>query len=189
MKYLKLLPVSTCLIWIAMSLPQSTIAQCELVKGNIENVRSSAMQVLVLSDTLEVFVHTVTGTKQYRKARANTRKAQIYSGEILASTYRAVSTAVEARKRAGTCGVSDVEKYLGDALIYAEKARDQAEQAFGYAKRAYSSRSVQTMQNYLQKSLAALEEAQKAATSVAYAASEAHFSQTDAAIVAAGKGR
>lgn len=188
MKYLKLLPAGTCLIGILILFPLNAAGQCELVKRDIENVRSDAMEVLKLSDTLEVFVRTVNKTKQYRTARSNTRKAQIYSGEILAATYRAVSTTTQAQERAGACGIADVEGYLSDASGYAEKARDQAEQAFGYAKRAYASRSVETMQKYLQKSLIAIKEAQKAASSAAYAASDAHFSRTRESIVSAGKG-
>jgi hypothetical protein len=186
----KLLPVSTCYIWLVLLIPFNAQSQCEFIIRDIENVRSNAMEVLRLSDTLEVFVSAVEKTRQYGTARSNTRKAQIYSGEILAATYRAVAMATEAQQRVGACGIEEMEGSVANAASYAFRAQDLADEAFTYAKRAYGSRNLETIQKYLQKSLEATREAQKAATSLAHAASEAHFSMKPSpeAIVAAGKG-
>ncbi len=168
--------------------PLTSVGQCELIKRDIENVRSTAIEVLQLSDTLEVFVSAVGRTNQYQTARSNTRKAQIYAGEILAAAYRATGIAAEARQRAETCGATDVEGYLSSAAGSAEKVKDLADQAFGYAKRAYASRSLSGMQNYLKKALISIREAEVAASAAAYAASEAHFCTTAEVLVAGGKG-
>ncbi len=185
---MKLLQVGPCLICLILLGPLVSSGQCELIKRDIENVRSTAVEVLQLSDTLEVFVSAVGRTKQYRTARSNTRKAQIYSGEILAAAYRAVATVAEARQRAETCGAADVERHLSHAAGSAEKVRDLADQAFGYAKRAYASRSLAGMQTYLKKALTTIREAEVAASAAAFAASEAHFSTSPEVLVAAGKG-
>ena len=176
MKTITLLQLGRCLICFILLSPLSASGQCELIKRDIENVRSTAIEVLQLSDTLEVFVSAVDRTRQYRTARSNTRKAQIYSGEILAAAYRAVARTAEARQRAENCGIADIDRYLTKAAGSAEKVKDLADRAFGYSKRAYASRSLSGMQNYLQKALAAIREAESAASATAYAASEAHFS-------------
>jgi len=188
MKPITLLQLGRCLICFILLSPLPASAQCELIKRDIENVRSTAIEVLQLSDTLEVFVSTVERTRQYRTARSNTRKAQIYSGEILAAAYRAVARTAEARRRSENCGAADIERYLSIAAGSAEKVKDLADQAFGYSKRAYASRSLAGMQNYLQKALAAIREAESAASATAHAASEAHFSTTRKVLVAGGKG-
>ena len=180
--------MGTCLIWGLLWIPPHAQAQCDFIKRDIESVRNNAIVVLKLSDTLEVFVSTVERTRQYSAARSNTRKAQIYSGEILAAAYRAVAATTEAQQRAEDCGISGVEGSLISAASYASEAREFADQAFAYAKQAYASRNLETIQNYLQKSLAATRESQKAARLLAYEASEAHFCATPQAVVAAGKG-
>jgi len=188
MKRIILLQSGRCLICFILLIPLSAPGQCELIKRDIENVRSSANEVLQLSDTLEVFVSAVDRTRQYLTARSITRKAQIYSGEILAAAYRAATRTAEARQRAESCGAADIDRYLSKAAESVEKVKDLAEIAFGYSKRAYASRSLAGMQNYLQKGLAAIREAESAASAAAYAASEAHFSTSREALVAAGKG-
>lgn len=188
MKQIKLLQVGPFLICLILLSPLASLGQCELIKSDIENVRSSAIEVLQLTDTLEVFVKAVGRTKQYRTARSNSRKAQIYSGEILAAAYRAVAKVAEARQRAEACGAADVQRYLSNAAGSADKVRDLADQAFGYSKRAYASRSLSGMRSYLQKALTTIRGAESAASAAAYAASEAHFSISEEAIVAAGKG-
>lgn len=170
-------------------MPWFSAGQCDLIKKDIENVRTTATEVLQLTDTLVVFVSTVSRTKHYRTARSNTRKAQIYSGEILAAAYRAEAVAAEARQRAELCGKEDVEGYLSRAAGSSEKVRNLADQAFGYAKKAYASRSLAGMQNYLQKAVIAIREAESAAGAVAYAASQAHFcTSPKEVLVAAGEG-
>jgi len=188
MKPISLLQLGRCLICFILLSPLSASAQCELIKRDIENVRSTAIEVLQLSDTLEVFVSSVKRTRQYRTARSNSRKAQIYSGEILAAAYRAVARTSEARRRAENCGTADIERFLSIAAENAEKVKDLADQAFGFSKRAYASRSLTGMQNYLQKALGAIREAESAANATAYAASEAHFCTSREVLVAAGKG-
>jgi hypothetical protein len=188
MKINNRLQAGTILALLLLLIPVRTSAQCELLKRDIEDVRSYAMEMLKISDTLEVFANNVSGTQKYQTARSNARKAQIYSGEILAATYQVVLTAAEAQQRAEACGIEGVSGFLSDAGSHATKARDLAEQAFAYAKRAYGSRSLATMQSHLQKSMNAVREARKAAGSVAYAASDAHFCCSPEDLAAAGKG-
>jgi hypothetical protein len=188
MKPITQLQLGWCLTCLILLSPLSASGQCELIKRDIENVRSTAVEVLQLTDTLEVFVSAVGRTKQYQTARSNTRKAQIYSGEILAAAYRAVARAAEARKRAENCGAVDVDRYLSNAAVHAERVKNMADQAFGYSKRAYASRSLAGMQNYLQKALDAIHQAESAASATADAASEAHFCTSQEVLVAAGKG-
>jgi hypothetical protein len=178
-----------CLFWALLSIPAPASAQCELLQRDIEEVRTYALEVLRVSDTLEVFAHKISSAHNYSAARAHARKAQIYSGEILAATYKAVSMAAEAQQRAELCGTPGVGEYLSKASEEASQARDLADQAFGYAKRAYATRSLETMKSLLEQSVNAVHKAQNAATSVAAAASEAHYCCSPTDLAVAGQGR
>ncbi len=175
-----------CLLGILLLSHARGTAQCEFLKSDIEDVRSNAMEVLRISDTLETFAIRTTN---YRSARSNSRKAQIYAGEILAATYRISTRAAEARQRAERCGVEGAAQYLSGADRYAERAKTLADKAFGLAKKAYASRNLSTIQRYLNESVTTAREARKAAILVAQQASEAHFCcGGQEIVVAAGRG-
>ena len=189
MKRNTILRACACLFWAVVCIPVSVSAQCELLKRDIQDVRSYALEVLKISDTLEVFAMKISTAQNYSSARSNARRAQIYSGEILAATYQVVSLSDEALKRAELCGVPGAGEHLSRAGEQASQARDLADQAFGYAKRAYATRNLGTMKSLLEKAISAVHEARTAASSVAVSASEAHFCCTPEDIAAAGQGR
>ena len=175
------MPYSGSIQWIICFLTVSFLSltsvsgQCEFLQSDIEQVRSEAMEVLRVSDTLVVFIDRVSESNNYRLARSSSRRTQIYSGEILAAAYRIALRTDEAYQRALACEVQGAVGHLVKANSYAAEVRELSDQAFAYAKKAYASRNLATIKRYLNQSLLAAQMARKAAIRVAEEASGAHF--------------
>ena len=166
--------------WILVVLltPLFGQAQCEIFKSEISEVEVEMRAVHRLVDSLKTFAESAAYGDRYLSAREDARKTMLLTGQALAFAYDAASVAAEAQYHSGICGIDAVKSAAIDAEDFSTSARDQMEEAYTLAKKAYGMRKLGNIHYYMRKSLTASREAEKLAQSAVYAASDSFRSCT-----------
>ena len=156
--------------------PFIAAAQCEIFKSEMGDVQQQMEQVHKLTDSLTTYAEASAFGATYTAAKEDARQAMILTGLALGAAYDAADIAAEAQYQSELCGLDLVMSHAIDAQNFAIHTRDQMEEAYELAKRAYRARKLGDINYLMRKSLTAAQEAEGFSQKAVYAAADSHQS-------------
>ena len=151
-------------------------AQCEIFKSEMGDVQQQMEQVHKLTDSLSTYAEASAFGATYKAAKEDARQAMILTGLALGAAYDAADIAEEAQHQSELCGLDPVMSHAIDAQNFTIHTREQMEEAYELAKKAYRARTLGDSTYLMRKSLTAAQEAEAFSQKAVYAAADSYHS-------------
>ncbi|UWX54869.1 hypothetical protein NYZ99_19355 [Maribacter litopenaei] len=166
--------VSTLTITFLL-LASKTVAQCEVLKSEIKEVKEFMTNINQLTDSLSAPAELAGYEASFKKAKLNALEVEHFLGKALDQAFEAVSLAEESQYNSGLCGLKEVISNSIEAESYSIDARDLAEQAYSNAKKAVKANNLGNLQYHIRIAHRLAGELREASYSAAYHAEMAHY--------------